>query len=70
VRVLPDGVVEYVDQHPPGRDVIAYCSSPGDATSVRVAQQLREHGINAAVLTGGIEGWRKHYLVEPVAVAG
>jgi rhodanese-related sulfurtransferase len=35
-----------------------------------VAQQLREHGINAAVLTGGIEGWRKHYLVEPVAVAG
>ena len=26
VRVLPDGVVEYVDQHPPGRDVIAYCS--------------------------------------------
>ncbi len=70
VRVLPDGVVEYVDQHPPGRDVIAYCSSPGDATSVRVAQQLREHGINAAVLTGGIEGWRKHYPVEPVAVAG
>ena len=26
VRVLPDGVVEYIDQHPPGRDVIAYCS--------------------------------------------
>ena len=26
VRVLPDGVVDYVDQHPPGRDVIAYCS--------------------------------------------
>jgi rhodanese-related sulfurtransferase len=35
-----------------------------------VAQQLREHGINAAVLAGGIEGWRKHYPVEPVAVAG
>ncbi|MCH8108344.1 MAG: cation:proton antiporter [Chloroflexi bacterium] len=26
VRVLPDGVVEYIDEHPPGRDVIAYCS--------------------------------------------
>ena len=26
VRVLPDGVVEYIDQYPPGRDVIAYCS--------------------------------------------
>jgi NhaP-type Na+/H+ or K+/H+ antiporter len=26
VRVLPDGVVEYIDQHPPGGDVIAYCS--------------------------------------------
>ncbi len=26
VRVLPDGVVEYVDQHSPGRDVIAHCS--------------------------------------------
>jgi len=26
VRVLQDGVVEYMDQHPPGRDVISYCS--------------------------------------------
>jgi len=30
-----------------------------------VAQQLREHGINAAVLSGGIEGWRKNHPMEP-----
>tara|TARA_B100001964_G_C13985635_1_gene488264 strand:+ start:291 stop:398 length:108 start_codon:yes stop_codon:yes gene_type:complete len=31
-----------------------------------VAQQLREHGINAAVLAGGIDRWRKDYPLEPV----
>jgi rhodanese-related sulfurtransferase len=31
-----------------------------------VAQQLREHGIEASALSGGIEGWRALYSVEAV----
>jgi len=34
-----------------------------------VAQQIREKGIEAAVLVGGIEAWRKLYPVEAIEVA-
>jgi rhodanese-related sulfurtransferase len=34
-----------------------------------VAQQLREHGLEASVLAGGIEAWRKVYPVEAIEVA-
>ena len=46
-----------------------YCSSLDDATSVRVAQQLRGIGFITFVLSEGIEAWRKDYPLEFVEVA-
>jgi rhodanese-related sulfurtransferase len=31
-----------------------------------VARKLLKHGFDAAVLEGGFNAWRDHYLVEPV----
>jgi membrane protein DedA with SNARE-associated domain/rhodanese-related sulfurtransferase len=40
------------------RDVVLYCASPNDATSVRVALQLKRKGISRVrPLEGGLEAW-------------
>ena len=41
----------------------------GDATSVRVTQQLRELGFAATVLARGFDAWKALYPVEPAVVA-
>jgi hypothetical protein len=41
------------------REVILYCSSPGEATSARVALALRERGFeHVRPLAGGFQSWR------------
>ncbi len=46
---------------PAGRPVVAYCSDGGTA-SRSVANALREEGMDAAYLEGGISGWKKDRL--------
>jgi S1-C subfamily serine protease/rhodanese-related sulfurtransferase len=42
----------------PGQMIVAYCTSPDEATSARVAQRLRERGFkNVRILKGGLGGW-------------
>ncbi|HXH84667.1 MAG TPA: cyclic nucleotide-binding domain-containing protein [Candidatus Tectomicrobia bacterium] len=42
----------------PGQMIIAYCTSPEEATSARVARRLRERGYrNVRILKGGLGGW-------------
>jgi rhodanese-related sulfurtransferase len=40
-----------------GRMVVTYCSCPSEASSLRAAQALGEHGISAQALIGGYHGW-------------
>ena len=48
-------------------EIILYCTCYREATSVRVARNLAERGISAAVIKGGLRAWRKAGLpVEPV----
>ena len=44
---------------PRGRRIVAYCACPDDATSMRAARWLEDHGHRPAlVLDGGLPAWR------------
>ena len=59
VRVPPDEVETWAAPHPRDRAIVAYCTCPEDATSVKVAETLRRMGFQAWALKGGLEAWRK-----------
>ena len=42
---------------PMAEEFITYCACPNDASAVKAAQWLKQHGHPARVLRGGIEGW-------------
>lgn len=42
---------------PSAEEFITYCACPNDASAVKAAQWLKQHGYPARVLRGGIEGW-------------
>ncbi len=43
----------------PSREVVLYCGSPGEFTSARVAEALRQKGVeHVRPLAGGLEAWR------------
>ena len=69
IRVLPDAAIEWALDCVPAQELVTYCSSLNDATSIRVAQQLRDLGFITFVLSEGIEAWRKDYPLEFVEVA-
>jgi membrane protein DedA with SNARE-associated domain/rhodanese-related sulfurtransferase len=53
---------------PRDREIILYCTCPNEATSARLALQLKKAGIRKVrPLAGGLEAWQKKgYPVEPV----
>ena len=59
VRVPPDEVEAWAVRRPREQPIVAYCTCPNDATSVRVAEKLRSMGFQAWALKGGLEAWRK-----------
>jgi NhaP-type Na+/H+ or K+/H+ antiporter len=59
VRVPPDEVSSWARKQTPDRPIVAYCSCPEDATSIRSARRLRRMGFDASALRGGFAAWRK-----------
>ena len=55
-RGAPDHVGEWVQQIPAGQPVVVYCVY-GHEVSQGIATALRESGIDARYLAGGITGW-------------
>ena len=55
-RGIPDAVAEWARQIPAGQPVVVYCVH-GPEVSQGVAAALRDTGIKARYLTGGIAGW-------------
>jgi rhodanese-related sulfurtransferase len=55
-RGAPDHVAEWGRQIPAGQPVVVYCVY-GHEVSQGVATALRESGIDARYLAGGITGW-------------
>lgn len=66
VRVLPDHILDWAEHHKnDGKEIVVYCSCPDDGTSTRVARQMVDVGISAAVLQGGYDAWRANFPLEP-----
>lgn len=65
VHVLPDQIVQWADGQPRNREVVTYCTCPGEGTSGRAVRQLTKLGFNASALERGLDAWREHYPVEP-----
>jgi rhodanese-related sulfurtransferase len=61
VRIDPWRLEQYKDlEIAPFKDVVLYCASAGELTSVRVALALGRRGIvHVRPLAGGIKGWRE-----------
>jgi NhaP-type Na+/H+ or K+/H+ antiporter len=69
VRVPPDEVEAWAVRRPRDQAIVAYCTCPNDATSVKVAEKLRDMGFQAWALRGGLEAWRKEAGSPPTPIA-
>lgn len=66
-RLEPNAIHQSTEQFPPDKHIYLYCTCVREATSARVAQELREKGVICAVIEGGLRGWKKAGLpMEPV----
>ena len=61
LRRLPEEVSDWRDALPNGRSVVAYCAH-GHEVSQGVANALRDSGVQAAYLEGGIAVWKERKL--------
>src|SRR5262249_31162450 len=59
-HILPDHIEFQPEDLPPDQEIVIYCTCPNEATSARVALQLRRIGLRRALpLEGGLDGWRE-----------
>ena len=59
IRVPLDELDKNLGRIPKTRPAVAYCTSPNEHSSARLAQRLRELGHeNAWALQGGFQAWR------------
>jgi membrane protein DedA with SNARE-associated domain/rhodanese-related sulfurtransferase len=59
IRLEPNNLAEELTALPKDHEIYVYCTCAREATSARVALQLREQGFNAFVLVGGVAAWKK-----------
>jgi membrane protein DedA with SNARE-associated domain/rhodanese-related sulfurtransferase len=58
-----------LDGWPMSAEFVTYCACPEDASAVRAAQWLKQHGRRVRVLRGGIEAWERAGLAVEASVA-
>jgi membrane protein DedA with SNARE-associated domain/rhodanese-related sulfurtransferase len=60
VRIGPETVAQHQEMIPRDRDVVLYCTCPSEATSGKVALNLRKQGIyRVRPLRGGFDEWKR-----------
>lgn len=60
VHLTPDQVIARRDRIPTDRDIVVFCSCPGEATAAQVAVRLRDLGVARVYpLQGGIDAWQR-----------
>jgi MFS family permease/rhodanese-related sulfurtransferase len=64
LRIPPDTIPSRLDDLPPDAPIVLACTCLGEATAVRVAHWLRDHGFEAYAVRGGIAALREGALVE------
>jgi len=72
VWIPHDKIARRVQDLPRERDLVVYCSCPGEATSTQAVRWLHDHGFPRAMrLAGGLRGWREAALAtETLAACG
>ena len=69
VRLEPNALHQAKHTFPKDKEIFLYCTCVKQATSMRVAHELREHGLQSSVIDGGLRAWKKAGLpMEPVPV--
>jgi membrane protein DedA with SNARE-associated domain/rhodanese-related sulfurtransferase len=67
IRLEPNSLHQQAPNLPKDKEIVLYCTCLREATSGRVARNLAEHGIEAAVIVGGFPAWKKAGLpLEPI----
>jgi len=67
VRLEPNTLLEQTELLPKDKEIVLYCTCHRDATSLRVARILQQHGFRSSVIKGGLRAWRKRgFPVETV----
>jgi membrane protein DedA with SNARE-associated domain/rhodanese-related sulfurtransferase len=62
-HVLPEHIEFHPEDIPCEQEIVLYCTCPNEATSARVALQLRRRGLKfARPLKGGLDAWRARNL--------
>ena len=59
VRLEPNTLLAQTERLPKDKEIILYCTCQREATSLRVARMLQEHGFRSSVIKGGLRAWRK-----------
>jgi membrane protein DedA with SNARE-associated domain/rhodanese-related sulfurtransferase len=62
VRLEPNTLLEQTERLPKDKEIVLYCTCHRDATSLRVARILQQHGFRSSVIKGGLRAWRKSGL--------
>jgi membrane protein DedA with SNARE-associated domain/rhodanese-related sulfurtransferase len=58
-RLDPNALNQTDREFPHDRPVYVYCTCIREATSARVAYLLRQRGVSASAIKGGLRGWKK-----------
>jgi rhodanese-related sulfurtransferase len=68
--IVPEELRARAGEIPKGNEIVLYCTCPNEATSAKVAMQLRKAGLrHVRPLEGGLDAWRAlGYPVEPVTM--
>jgi membrane protein DedA with SNARE-associated domain/rhodanese-related sulfurtransferase len=74
IRISPDQLLARSAEIPRNRDIVLYCTCPTEATSAKVAMDLRRAGVyRVRPLRGGFDEWKKlgfplmDYEEQPIA---
>jgi membrane protein DedA with SNARE-associated domain/rhodanese-related sulfurtransferase len=67
IRLEPNTILQQIGNLPKDKELILYCTCLREATSLRVARILQQHGFRSSVIKGGLRAWKKgRYALETV----
>lgn len=67
IRLEPNTILQHLDSLPKDKELILYCTCLREATSLRVARILQQHGFRSSVIKGGLRAWKRGgYALETV----
>jgi membrane protein DedA with SNARE-associated domain/rhodanese-related sulfurtransferase len=58
-RLEPNTLTRQIEMLPKDKEIILYCTCQREATSLRVARILQQHGLRSSVIKGGLRAWKR-----------